>query len=112
MQRSSFGLNAFINDPNRATPHRWNHIKKQWQTVTPKANYYQLAPAAGANASLADMTQWLIAQLGHRPEVLNQEQLDNIQHPQIKTSKKHAHYNRPAWRGVSDTPLRPRLAHF
>jgi len=42
-------------------------------------------PAAGVNASIHDMSQWLIAQMGHRPDVLPEPLLRQIHTPQVST---------------------------
>ncbi|MEM9101953.1 MAG: serine hydrolase domain-containing protein [Pseudomonadota bacterium] len=101
MQRSSFGLKNFLAEQNRATPHR--HVGKGfWKAVVPKRNYYQLSPAAGVNASIKDMMQWLKAQLGHYPQVLTLNTLDTIQQPAIKTTRERAHFKKNSWKSASD----------
>lgn len=90
MKTASFGWQAFTNNPNRATP----HIKRRgrWTPVEPDRNYYNVAPAAGANASIADMALWVRAQLGQRPDVVPHEVLDQLHSPQVATSYRQAHY--------------------
>ncbi|HHW4683642.1 MAG TPA: serine hydrolase, partial [Xylella sp.] len=56
--------------------------------------YYHLAPAAGVNASASDMAQWLLAQTGHRPEVLPAPLLVTLHTPLISTPSEV----RPGWR--------------
>ena len=56
-----------------------------WISVRPKETYYRIPPAAGVNASIHDMAQWLIAQMGHRPDVLPPEVLAEIHSPQVET---------------------------
>lgn len=51
----------------------------------PKPTYYRLAPAAGVNASIRDMAQYLIAQTGHRPDVLSPQMLRSIHTSRIDT---------------------------
>lgn len=51
----------------------------------PKPNYYRVAPAAGVNASISDMAQWLIAHSGHRPDVLPAPLLATLHAPLIDT---------------------------
>ncbi len=90
MDTASFGWQAFNDNPNRATP----HIKRRgrWTPVEPDRNYYNVAPAAGANASIADMALWVRAQLGQRPDVLPPEVLDQLHSPLVATSYRQAHY--------------------
>ncbi len=102
MEDSSLGLQAFLHNTNIAMPHKWNKRLRLWQPIKPKENYYQLAPAAGVNASLNDMTIWLKAQLGLAANVLSVKQLNEIQTPNIKTSRKKAHYMRKSWDGVTN----------
>jgi beta-lactamase class C len=56
-----------------------------WVSLMPKQNYYQLPPAAGVNASISDMAQWLIAQSGHRPDVLPAPLLATLHAPLVAT---------------------------
>lgn len=51
----------------------------------PKPTYYRLSPAAGVNASISDMAQWLLAQSGHRPDVLPQALLATLHAPVVTT---------------------------
>lgn len=98
MKSASYGLNGYLNSPNRALPHvRW---KKSWGRADVTENYYRIAPAAGANASIADMSQFLLAQLGRRPDilpglVLNQLHTRNTKNTPAQNhyAKQHAVYN-------------------
>lgn len=90
MDSASFGWKAFTDQKNRATPHI--RVRGRWHPVEPSPNYYNVAPAAGANASIADMAQWVVAQLGRRPGVLPHEVLDQVQSPVVATSYRQAHY--------------------
>ena len=56
-----------------------------WVALTPKPTYYRVAPAAGVNASISDMAQWLVAQTGHRPDVLPESLLATLHAPVIDT---------------------------
>jgi beta-lactamase class C len=42
-------------------------------------------PAAGVNSSIHDMALWLVAQTGHRQDVLTQAMLDATHQPQVVT---------------------------
>lgn len=98
MSRASFGHRAYIDDTNHARPHVWNGRK--WRTIKPTGHYYKVPPAAGVNASISDLRQWLLAQLGGKPEVLAQQMLDEMQQGVIQTSRYQAHY--PARRKLGD----------
>lgn len=83
MRTASVGYEAFVANPNHARP----HVKRgqAWKTVPVKPNYYRVAPAAGVNASARDMGQWLMAQLGGRPEVLDPAVVENLVQPRVST---------------------------
>jgi beta-lactamase class C len=77
MTTASASLNAFKSSDNKAMP----HIKvanNDWRQVRVKANYYQVTPAAGINASVKDLAKWLIANMGNNPDVLPQSVLDEV----------------------------------
>ena len=100
MRTASFGLVSFKSTEDRATPHVWR--KQKWQPVDVRENYYNVAPAAGINASITDMKQWLLAQMGKRPDVLPTRILDDLQAPAITTTPYQAHYkNRKELGGIS-----------
>jgi beta-lactamase class C len=90
MGRASFGYSSFINDANHATPHVWTG--KRWRAVRSTSHYYKVPPAAGVNASISDMREWLLAQIGEKPEVLDSAMLDTMHQGVIKTSRQQAHY--------------------
>ena len=55
MENASYGLKAFVGNSNRAQPHKWDYRNKLWRPAKVNNNYYRIAPAAGINASIADM---------------------------------------------------------
>jgi beta-lactamase class C len=83
MYGATFGRDGLEASPSWARPHVRSGGK--WLPVRPKETYYRIPPAAGVNASVRDMSQWLIAQMGHRPDVLPPELLNEIQTPQVET---------------------------
>ncbi len=90
MSRASFGLQSFVNDANHARPHVWTGSK--WRPIKPTSHYYKVAPAAGVNASIGDMREWLLAQLGKNPDVLPIDMLNEMHQGVIRTSRRQAHY--------------------
>ena len=90
MNSASFGLEALEQNRNYAQPHVWR--RGQWKNVKINTNYYKVAPAAGANASIRDMASWMLAHLGQRPDVLPTTTLDDMQAKVIKTSVARSHY--------------------
>jgi beta-lactamase class C len=90
MSRASFGKDAFLNDDNHARPHVWTGTS--WKPVKTTNHYYKVAPAAGVNASISDMRQWLLAQLGHQPDVFEASVLQRMHTGAIRTTRHQAHY--------------------
>jgi beta-lactamase class C len=102
MTTATYGRDALENSKSWARPHR--RTRGGWLSFEPKVNYYRVAPAAGVNASLRDMEQWLMAQMGGRPDVLPSDLLDVLHAPGINTPGetraspwrrarlRHAHY--------------------
>lgn len=101
MTNASLGLAAFLAQDNTAKPHvlrkriktgkkdQHGHAIKQyiWRTVKVTPDFYKVAPAAGINASITDLAQWLIANLGHQPEILSPALLTELTTPRVKTKK-------------------------
>ncbi|MEC4724343.1 beta-lactamase family protein [Shewanella sp. D64] len=106
MDTASIGMEAFLATNNRASPHV--KTRSGFKKVRVKANYYQVEPAAGVNASITDISKWLIANLGNNPKVLSPQLLHDIKEHGVRTSKelrrrewrtylKDAHYGK-GWR--------------
>jgi beta-lactamase class C len=83
MRTASVGYEPLIGNPNHARPHVKSRGK--WKTVKVKPNYYRVAPAAGINASALDMGKWLTAQMGGNPSVIDDEMVDTLTRPRVKT---------------------------
>ena len=101
MDNSSVGLKAFQEQLNTAKPHilrktiLTNKKNKQgkrlkqyiWRTVNVAPDFYKVAPSAGVNSSISDLAKWLMANLGHNPDILSPALLSEITTPRIKTKK-------------------------
>ena len=83
MSTASYGRDSLELSKSWARPHRASG--EGWIPFEPKDAYYHVAPAAGVNASLRDMEQWLIAQMGGRPDVLSAQQLEMLHQPAVPT---------------------------
>jgi beta-lactamase class C len=83
MRTATYGRQALEASGNWARPHvgRGGALT----AVMPKDTYYRVAPAAGINASASDLGQWLIAQLGGRPDVLPADLLAELHAPVVET---------------------------
>ncbi len=83
MLTATFGRDALEGSDSWARPH--TRRGRSWTTLRPKENYYRVPPAAGVNASVDDLAQWMIAQLGHRQDVLSEHVLTELHAPQVQT---------------------------
>ena len=83
MYNSTYGRDALEASTSWARPHVRG--RGGWVPVRPKESYYHVPPAAGVNSSIHDMAQWLIAQMGHRPDVLTPAMLQQIHAPEVST---------------------------
>jgi beta-lactamase class C len=83
MYSSTYGRDGLEASASWAHPHVRG--RGGWVPVQPKDSYYHVPPAAGVNSSIHDMAQWLIAQMGHRPDVLSPSLLNQIHTPEVAT---------------------------
>lgn len=90
MRTASYGLNSYNASPNRAAPHISNG--KRWIPTSVTPNWYRVAPAAGVNASIVDMSKFLLGQMGKRPEALPLAVLNPIQSRVTKNTPAQNYY--------------------
>ncbi|MBN8739963.1 MAG: beta-lactamase family protein [Xanthomonadaceae bacterium] len=83
MATATYGRDALESSREWARPHSRNG--RRWIPFQPRENYYHVAPAAGVNASIKDMSQYLIAHMGGRPDVLPEDLLATLHHPLVAT---------------------------
>ncbi len=85
MYHASVGLEPLMEAQSWARPHARGGRKARWRAYTPNEHYYRVAAAGGLNASVYDLIQWVRAQLGHEPEVLNTQVLTQLHAPVVET---------------------------
>jgi beta-lactamase class C len=83
MEDASTDFNSFKNNPNKAYPH--SRGKGRYWAQRLNDRYYSTAPAAGVNASLSDMTNFLKALLNENEPVLNKKVHQAIFTPQVNS---------------------------
>jgi len=88
METATYGRDALEGTKSWARPHR--RAGRGWIPFTPNEAYYHVPPAAGVNASVRDMEQWLIAQMGGRPNVLSPELLTVLHTPVVATDRERS----------------------
>jgi beta-lactamase class C len=86
MQDASAGPVDLERNPNMAYPHV--KTSKGYSALHPHEGYYNVLPAAGVNASITDMGQWLLALLGYQPEFMPDTVISTITTPVIYTPLK------------------------
>jgi beta-lactamase class C len=92
MKTASIDYKSIIDNPNIAKPHKL--ANRRWVPATITDTYYNVAPAGGVNASGADMAQWMIALLGHRPDVIHRQTLEMMFSPEVLARSKNRNYKK------------------
>ncbi len=77
MSDASASFSSFAGNNNIALPHRGQ------KTLALNNRYYNTIPAAGINASISDMGQFLIALSGHDSTVLSSDITEKVLTPQV-----------------------------
>jgi len=84
MKTASIGLTQLKSTGNWARPHK--RVGAQNWVPTPVTDWYYRVPAAGGiNASITDLSKWLVAQMGLRTDVLPAAVLDEAHRKRIAT---------------------------
>ncbi|MBL8297195.1 MAG: beta-lactamase family protein [Rhodanobacteraceae bacterium] len=83
MTTATYGRDALESSREWARPH--SRSGRRWIPFQPRENYYHVAPAAGVNASIKDMSQYLIGHMGGRPDVLAEDLLQTLHRPVVAT---------------------------
>ncbi|MFH0757932.1 MAG: serine hydrolase domain-containing protein [Bacteroidota bacterium] len=87
MEDASVGPVEITPEFNMASPHVRGSDK--YIPLSPQEGYYNVLPAAGVNASISDMGQWLLALLGHQPGIIPEAVLETLGEPVIYTPLKY-----------------------
>ncbi|MFN7119795.1 MAG: serine hydrolase domain-containing protein [Saprospiraceae bacterium] len=82
MNDASASYHGIISAEDVARPH-WFYKGQGYKPIEISRNYYEVIPAAGVNASIADMAQWLQVLMGNRPEIITPEELEDVFKPEI-----------------------------
>jgi beta-lactamase class C len=81
MDDASTDFESFKNNPNKAIPHRG--ANGVYRKLPLNNRYYITAPAAGVNASITDMSNFLIALLDEENPLLDENIFGKIFEPQV-----------------------------
>lgn len=90
MKDASTDYYGLITSGNMAQPHMFR--KGRLQATIVHDTYYNVSPAGGINASIADMAKWLNALLGHRSDVIQQQTLDTVFSPYVLANSRNRNF--------------------
>src|SRR5690554_1560358 len=90
MEDASTDFVSFKNNPNKAYPHRGGN--GVYRTLPLNDRYYTTAPAAGVNASITDMAQFLVALLDENNTLVQPETIQSIFEPQVTSHLSRGYY--------------------
>jgi beta-lactamase class C len=90
MWDASTDFESFKNNPNKAIPHRGaNGI---YRSLPLNNRYYITAPAAGVNASISDMSEFLMALLDEENPLLEEDIFGKIFEPQVVSNLSRGYF--------------------
>jgi beta-lactamase class C len=99
MQTATVGFAGYSVNGNYAVPHI--PTRKGWAPTTVTEHYYRINPAAGVNASIADMSRWVLAHMGQNPNVLSPTILNAVHAKVTRNTPAQNHYG--SREGVTDS---------
>lgn len=98
MVDASTGFEAFKDNKNKAYPH-YNRGNNRFAPMRLNDRYYNTSPAAGVNASIADLGQFLIALTDDDSKVISDDARTIVFTPQVKSPLKRTYFR--SWgRGI------------
>jgi len=90
MRTATVGFAGYSANNNYAVPHL--PTRKGWAPTTVTEHYYRVNPAAGVNASITDMSRWLLAHMGQNPAVLPPAVLNAVHAKVTRNTPAQNHY--------------------
>lgn len=90
MKNASLDFESFESSTNKALPHQ--QTEKSYKVLKLNNRYYSTAPAAGVNASISDMGQFLLAISGDDYDLFPAEARKITFTPQIESPLKRSYY--------------------
>lgn len=110
MKNASLDFASFENSSNKAFPHQ--KTEKSYKPLKLNNRYYSTAPAAGVNASIADMGQFLLAISGKDDDLFPAEARKITFTPQIESPLKRSYYRNWGALGTKYYALGWRIVKF
>jgi len=98
MSDASTGFESFRNNENIAYPH-YNRGHNRFSPMRLNDRYYNTTPAAGVNASISDLAQFLLTLSDKESEIFSQKARETVFTPQVKSPLKRSYFR--SWgRGI------------
>ncbi|WP_347840521.1 serine hydrolase domain-containing protein [uncultured Draconibacterium sp.] len=91
MTDASMNFEAFKNNKNKAFPH-YNQGHNRYKPMRLNDRYYSTAPAAGVNASINDMANFLATLTDDNSEVFNASARQTVFTPQVNSPLKRTYF--------------------
>ena len=110
MKNASLDFESFEKSTNKAFPHQ--QTEKSYKVLKLNNRYYSTAPAAGVNASISDMGQFLLAISGKDDDLFPAEARQITFAPQIETPLKRSYYRNWGALGTKYYALGWRIVKF
>lgn len=95
MHTVSMDHQSLLQNQNVAVPHAKRG--SGWKSLALKNKYYNAIAAGGINASSMDMAKWMRFLLGHNPEVMTKDAVEEVFQPFIELKEYRKYYQR--WPG-------------
>jgi len=92
MKDASTGFEAFKENTNKAYPH-YNRGHNQFSPMRLNDRYYNTAPAAGVNASISDLGQFLINLTDPSSDAISEHARETVFTPQVKSPLSRAYFH-------------------
>ncbi|UCD62159.1 MAG: beta-lactamase family protein [Flavobacteriaceae bacterium] len=95
MCSTTMDYQTLIHTENVAVPH--SKRRNGWRSKKLRNSYFNAIAAGGINASADDMAKWMRFLLGHNPEIMSKQALEEAFNPAIEIKGHYKYYQR--WPG-------------
>jgi beta-lactamase class C len=92
MREASMTFDEMINSEHRTQPHVYT--RRGWKALDISTTYYNVGPAGGVNASISDMTRFLLALNNPASGFLSEQTLQEIFRPYVRATARNRNFRR------------------
>lgn len=90
MSQASLTFDAMMSNNDRALPHV--HTIRGWKPTAISSTYYNVGPAGGVNASIADMARWLKSLTRAQHNLLNTSVREEMFTPVVRATMRNRYF--------------------